>query len=54
MLHYALILLLVATVTAVLGLGGISLASAGIAKILLCLFLVIFLGTLIMGVTRRA
>ena len=36
MLHYALIFFLIAIVAAVLGFGGISVASAGIAKILFC------------------
>jgi len=54
MLHYALIFFLIAIVAAVLGFGGISVASAGIAKILFVLFLVVFLVTLVMGVARRA
>lgn len=53
-LHYALVFFLIAIVAAVLGFGGISVASAGIAKILFFLFLVIFLVTLVMGVARRA
>src|SRR3954453_1233173 len=43
MLHYALIFFLIAIVAAVFGFGGISVASAGIAKILFMLFLVVFL-----------
>lgn len=54
MLHYALVFFLIAVVAAVFGFGGISVASAGIAKILFFLFLVIFLATLVMGVARRA
>ncbi|MDZ4797913.1 MAG: DUF1328 domain-containing protein [Bryobacteraceae bacterium] len=54
MLHYALVFFMVAIVAAILGFGGISIASAGIAKILFFLFLVIFLVTLVMGVARRA
>jgi uncharacterized membrane protein YtjA (UPF0391 family) len=54
MLHYALIFFLIAIEAADLGFGGISAASAGIAKILFFLFLVIFLVTLVMGVARRA
>ena len=54
MLHYALIFFLVAIVAAVLGFGGVAAASAGVAKILFFLFLVIFLVTLVMGVARRA
>ena len=54
MLHYALIFFLIAIVAAVFGFGGIAVASAGIAKILFFLFLVVFLVTLVMGVARRA
>jgi uncharacterized membrane protein YtjA (UPF0391 family) len=54
MLHYALVFFLIAIVAAVFGFGGIAVASAGIAKILFFLFLVIFLVTLVMGVARRA
>jgi uncharacterized membrane protein YtjA (UPF0391 family) len=54
MLHYALVFFLIALVAAVFGFGGIAVASAGIAKILFYLFLVIFLVTLVMGVARRA
>jgi len=54
MLHYALVFFLIALVAAVFGFGGIAVASAGIAKILFFLFLVVFLVTLVMGVARRA
>ena len=54
MLHYALVFFLIAIVAAIFGFGGISVASAGIAKILFFLFLVIFLVSLVMGVARRA
>jgi uncharacterized membrane protein YtjA (UPF0391 family) len=54
MLHYALVFFLIALVAAIFGFGGIAVASAGIAKILFYLFLVIFLVTLVMGVARRA
>ena len=54
MLHYALVFFLIAIVAAVFRFGGIAVASAGIAKILFYLFLVIFLVTLVMGVARRA
>lgn len=54
MLYYALVFFLIAIVAAVFGFGGVSVAAAGIAKILFFLFLVIFLVTLVMGVARRA
>ena len=54
MLHYALVFFLIAIVAAVFGFGGVAVASAGIAKILFYLFLIMFLVTLVMGVARRA
>ncbi len=54
MLGWALAFFLIAIVAAIFGFGGIAVASAGIAKILFFLFLVIFLVTLILGVARRA
>lgn len=54
MLNWALAFLLIAILAAVFGFTGIAVASAGIAKILFFVFLVIFLVTLVMGVARRA
>jgi uncharacterized membrane protein YtjA (UPF0391 family) len=54
MLHYALIFLVIAIIAAVFGFGGIAVASAGIAKLLFYLFLVIFLVSLVMHFARRA
>ncbi len=54
MLYYALVFFLIAIVAAVFGFGGIAVASAGIAKILFYLFLILFLVSLVMGVARRA
>lgn len=53
MLYWAMVFLLVAIVAAVFGFGGIAVASAGFAKILFFLFLIIFLVTLLMGLARR-
>ena len=53
MLYWAFVFLAIALVAALFGFGGIAAASAGIAKILFFLFLVIFLVTLILGLTRR-
>jgi uncharacterized membrane protein YtjA (UPF0391 family) len=53
MLGWALAFFLIAIVAAVFGFGGIASASAGIAKILFFIFVVIFLVTLIMGMARR-
>lgn len=54
MLNWALAFFLIAILAAVLGFTGIFVASAAIAKMLFFVFLVIFLVTLVMGVTRRA
>lgn len=54
MLNWALGFLLIAILAAVFGFSGIAVASAGIAKILFFIFLVVFLVTLVMGVARRA
>jgi uncharacterized membrane protein YtjA (UPF0391 family) len=54
MLNWALAFFLIAILAAVLGFSGVAVASAGIAKILFFIFLVIFLVTLVMGVARRA
>jgi uncharacterized membrane protein YtjA (UPF0391 family) len=53
MLHYAIVFFLIAIVAAVFGFGGIAVASAGIAKILFVLFLVLFLVSLVMHTSRR-
>lgn len=54
MLNWALAFFLIAILAAVFGFSGIAIASAGIAKILFFIFLVVFLVTLVMGVARRA
>jgi uncharacterized membrane protein YtjA (UPF0391 family) len=54
MLYYALVFLLVSIVAAIFGFGGIAIASAGIAKILFFVFIVLFLVSLITHVSRRA
>ncbi len=54
MLYYALVFLLIAIVAGVLGFGGVAVISAGIAKLLFFIFLVIFAVTLIIGFARRA
>ncbi len=52
MLYYALVFLVVALIAALFGFGGIATASAGIAKILFVVFLVLFVGTLILRAVR--
>ena len=49
MLRWAVIFFVLALVAGVLGFGGVATASAGIAKILFYLFVIIFLLSLVMG-----
>ena len=52
MLYYALVFLLVALVAGALGFGFVAFAAAGIAKILFAIFLVLFLVSLVMHLSR--
>ncbi|MFL6351292.1 MAG: DUF1328 domain-containing protein [Bryobacteraceae bacterium] len=52
MLRYALIFLVIAIIAGIFGFGGIAVASAGIAKILFGIFIVLFLIGLIMHFSR--
>lgn len=52
MLSWALVFLLVALIAAAFGFGGIASASAGIAQILFFVFLVLFIGAVLMRVLR--
>jgi uncharacterized membrane protein YtjA (UPF0391 family) len=54
MLYYALVFLVVALIAGVLGFGGIAGASAGIAKILFGIFIILFLISLAMRLFRQA
>jgi len=54
MLYWTLIFLVIALVAGLFGFGGIASASAGIAKILFAIFLVLFLVSLVIGVVRGA
>jgi uncharacterized membrane protein YtjA (UPF0391 family) len=49
MLYYAVVFFVIALIAAVLGFGGIAGASAGIAKILFFVFLVLFVVSLLFG-----
>lgn len=53
MLYYALVFLLIAVLAAVFGFGGIAVVSAGVAKILFFIFIVLFLVSLITHMSRR-
>ncbi len=54
MLYWTLVFLAVALVAGLFGFGGIASASAGIAKVLFAIFLVLFLVSLVFGVIRGA
>src|SRR5262249_9103898 len=54
MLYYALVFFVIAILAAILGLGGIAIAFAGIAKLLFFLFIVLFVISLVMHVGRQA
>jgi len=54
MLYWTIIFLVIALVAGLFGFGGIASASAGIAKILFAIFLVLFLVSLVFGVIRGA
>ncbi|MEM9579016.1 MAG: DUF1328 domain-containing protein [Pseudomonadota bacterium] len=52
MLGWAISFLIVALVAALFGFGGIASASAGIAQILFCIFIVLFVVTLAARILR--
>ena len=49
MLGWAVVFLIIALMTTIFGFGGIAVASAGIAKLLFFIFLVLFVISLIFG-----
>lgn len=53
MLNYAAVLLVIALVAALLGFTGIAAGAVEIAKILFFVFLLLFVGSLILGLMRR-
>ncbi|HEY1798891.1 MAG TPA: DUF1328 domain-containing protein [Stellaceae bacterium] len=53
MLYWAVVFLIIAIVAAIFGFGGIAVAATGIAKVLFFIFIVIFLISLIFGLSRR-
>jgi len=54
LLGWALIFLVVAIIAAALGFGGIATASAGIARVLFFIFLVVFVVLLLTNLLRAA
>jgi uncharacterized membrane protein YtjA (UPF0391 family) len=53
MLYWSLVFLLIAIVAGILGFGGVAFAAAGLAKILFFVFLIVFLASLVMHLSRR-
>ncbi|WP_270935478.1 DUF1328 domain-containing protein [Falsiroseomonas oryzae] len=53
MLYWTLVFLVVALIAGLFGFGGVASASAGIAKILFGIFIVLFLVSLVFGAMRR-
>lgn len=54
MLYWTLVFLVAAIIAGALGFGGIAGASAGLAKILLFIFLAFFVISLVAGIFKRA
>jgi uncharacterized membrane protein YtjA (UPF0391 family) len=54
MLNWALTFFVIALIAAIFGFTGVSIAAVGVAKILFYLFLVLFLVSLVMHLSRRA
>ncbi len=54
MLYYTIVFLVVALIAGALGFGGVAATSAGIARILFGIFLVLFVVSLIMQLVGRA
>jgi uncharacterized membrane protein YtjA (UPF0391 family) len=53
MLYYALMFFVIALLAGILGFTGISIAAAGVAKIIFFIFLVLFLVSLVSHALRR-
>ncbi|WP_153131957.1 DUF1328 domain-containing protein [Dechloromonas hortensis] len=53
MLYYAVVFFVVALVAALFGFTGIAAGAVEIAKILFFVFILLFIGSLVMGLMRR-
>lgn len=51
MLRYSVILLVITIITAALGFGGVPSTASSVARMLFLLFLVLFVGSLVLGYT---
>ena len=52
MLHYAAVFFVIALIAAVLGFGGLAAGAVGIAKILFFVFVVLAVGSFLLGALR--
>ena len=53
MLYYAVVFFVVALIAALFGFTGIAAGAVEIAKILFFIFILLFIGSLVMGLMRR-
>ena len=54
MLYYTIVFLVVALIAGALGFGGLAATSAGIARVLFGIFLILFVVSLVMQLVGRA
>lgn len=54
MLDYAAVFFIIAIVAGLLGFGGIAAGASSIAQVLFFIFLILFLGTFIGGLSKRS
>jgi uncharacterized membrane protein YtjA (UPF0391 family) len=53
MLYWTAVFFIIALIAAMFGFGGVSVAAAGVAKILFFIFLILFIISLLLGLGRR-
>jgi uncharacterized membrane protein YtjA (UPF0391 family) len=53
MLHYAVVFFVIALIAALFGFGGIAASAVGIAKILFVIFLVLAIGSFLLGQMKK-
>lgn len=53
MLRYSVIFLVIAIISAAFGFGGVASMASSIARVLFLIFLVLFVGSLVMGYAMR-
>jgi uncharacterized membrane protein YtjA (UPF0391 family) len=53
MLHYAVVFFVIALIAALFGFGGIAASAVGIAKVLFVIFLVLAIGSFLLGQMKK-